>query len=159
MIAKAPVVKLEVPGTVKMPDCVIAPPALIVKFWPIVEAANSRAPLLVKDTLLAPLLLRLTAPPKEFAWVRVMGLAPAVKEAVPPTDKAPLCVRAPEIIVRFCPIVEAANCKAPLVVSEALLEPLLLRVTAPVKALLCVKVMALAPPVKLEVPPTVKAPA
>ena len=39
-----------------------------------------------------------------------------------------------------------------------MLAPLLLKVTAPVSALLCVKVMALPPAVKLEVPGTVKAP-
>ena len=32
VMANPPVVKLEVPGTVKTPDCVIAPPALIIKF-------------------------------------------------------------------------------------------------------------------------------
>jgi len=48
--------------------------------------------------------------------------------------------------------------KAEPLVRETLLIPLLERLTAPVKALLCVKVMALAPEVKLEVPGTVKAP-
>ena len=48
--------------------------------------------------------------------------------------------------------------KAELLVRETLLTPLLERATAPVKALLCVKVMALAPALKLEVPGTVKAP-
>src|SRR5579864_5482467 len=38
VMPKPPVVKLEVPGTVKIPDCVMAPPALIVRFWPIEEA-------------------------------------------------------------------------------------------------------------------------
>jgi len=48
--------------------------------------------------------------------------------------------------------------KAEPLVRETLLIPLLERVTAPVKALFCVKVMGLAPAVKLEVPGMVKAP-
>ena len=48
--------------------------------------------------------------------------------------------------------------KAEPLVRETLLLPLLERVTTPVKALFCVKVIPLAPAVKLEVPGTVKTP-
>jgi len=48
--------------------------------------------------------------------------------------------------------------KADPLVRETLLLPLLERLTAPVKALFCVKVMAFAPAVKLAVPGTVITP-
>ena len=76
------------------------------------------------------------------------------------------CVIAPTSVilplaVRFKPPVpteEVPMDKAPPLTSETLLLPELFRETAPVKALLCVKLMALAPALKLEVPPTVKTP-
>jgi len=43
VIAKAPVLKLEVPGTVNTPACVMAPLAIMVKLFPSVEAAKDKA--------------------------------------------------------------------------------------------------------------------
>ena len=56
------------------------------------------------------------------------------------------------------PTLEVPRFKALPFVKETALFPELLSETAPVKALACVNVMALAPVVKLEVPPTVKIP-
>ena len=103
---------------------------------PTEEVPRMRVPKSVKATLEPPLLLSETAPLKALFCVKVMALAPVVKEEVPPTVKMPFCVKAPELIVKFCPMVEAAKSSAPLLVSETLLVPLLERVTAPVKALL-----------------------
>ena len=126
---------------------------------PTEEVPMAKALPLIRETALAPLLLRETAPVKALLCVRVMEFAPAVKLEKPGTVKTPVCVMAPpEMTVKFCPIVEAANCSAPLVVKATALAPLLLKVTAPVSALLCVKVMALPPAVKLEAPGIVKAP-
>ena len=73
---------------------------------------------------------------------------------------APVCVILP-LAVRFkspVPTEELPRIKAPPFTSETSLLPELLRETAPVKLLpLCVKLMVLAPALKLEVPPTVKA--
>jgi len=148
------------PACVIPPVSEIAPLAVIPKVLePTEEVPMTKAPPLVSATALAPVLFKETAPVKLLLCVKVIALAPAVKLEVPGTVKMPDCVMAPpELIVKFCPTLEAANCKAPLVVSETGLEPLLLKVTAPVSALLCVKVMALPPAVKLEVPGTIKAP-
>lgn len=43
VIALAPALKLEVPGTVRIPFCVMAPTALTVKLLPTEEAANNKA--------------------------------------------------------------------------------------------------------------------
>ena len=58
------------------------------------------------------------------------------------------------------PTVEAANTvgNAASLVNATANAPLLLKVIAPVNAFNCVKVMACAPALKLEVPPTVKTP-
>ena len=91
VIALAPALKLEVPGTVKAPVCVIAPVVdVTVKFCPTVDAANEVAPVLVKLTAFAPLLLKVTAPVKALAWVKVMAKAPVLKLEVPGTVKAPV---------------------------------------------------------------------
>jgi hypothetical protein len=102
VIALAPAVKLDVPGTVRIPVWVIAPPEVINKFWPTVEAANTVAMLFVNDTALAPLLDNVTAPVTAFALFKVIALAPAVKLEVPGTVKIPVCVIAPlDITTRF----------------------------------------------------------
>ncbi len=43
VIALAPAVKLAVPGTVKTPDCVIAPPAVAIKLPPLVKVVAAKA--------------------------------------------------------------------------------------------------------------------
>ena len=77
------------------------------------------------------------------------------------------CVRAPvsetlPLAVRFklpVPTEEVPSTKARLLARETVELPELLRETAPVKALFSVREIALAPALKLEVPPTVKMPA
>lgn len=131
---KFPVVKLEVPGTLKMPDSVIAPPALIVKFCPRVDAANCNAPLVVRAASKAPLLFKVTAPLKLFACVKLMAFAPALKLEVPPTVKAPVWPMPAPVAVRFVPMLEAAKFKVLAFVIVA--EVPLVRATAPTKLLL-----------------------
>src|SRR5579864_6331754 len=72
---------------------------------------KTMAPAVVKETVLEPLLESETAPVSRLFWVKVMGLAPTVKEEVPPTLRTPFCVKAPEVRVRLPPMVEAPNNK------------------------------------------------
>ena len=94
--------------------------------------------------------------------VNVIGAAPALKLEVPVTLNAFVCVMAPlpaEVsTVKFPPIVELANCNAPLLVNETLFAPELLKVTAPINTFAEFKVIALAPALKLDVPGTVRMP-
>src|SRR5581483_11599180 len=79
--------------------------------------------------------------------------------APPVAVKAPVCViDPPEVIANVLPTVDAANAVAILLVKLTAFAPLLLKVTAPVNTLLCVKVIAFAPAVKLDVPGTVNTP-
>src|SRR5579871_1949200 len=147
------------PGTVNTPVSVIAPFDVTVKLLPTVEAANTVAILLVKETLLAPLFESVTAPVNALFCVKVIALAPALKLDVPGTVNIPVSVIAPfDVTVKLLPTVEAANTVAILLVKETLLAPLFESVTAPVNALFCVKVIALAPALKLDVPGTVNTP-
>src|SRR5207237_703278 len=91
-IAFAPALKLEVPGTVSVPVCEIAPFELTVKFCPTDEAANDVAILLAIDTLLLPLFDKVIVPEKLLLiLVKLIALLPAVKLDVPGTTIAPLC--------------------------------------------------------------------
>jgi hypothetical protein len=103
-----------------------------------------------------------TAPVKLLpVFVNVIAFAPAVKLDVPETINAPFCVMPPVVAVADkLPTLDAANNKAMLSVTAAvLLEPLLETDTAPVKLLpVVVNVIAFAPAVKLDVPETVNAP-
>lgn len=160
VIAFAPALKLEAPGTVNIPVCVIGPVAVAVKLLPTLDAANTKPMLFVTLTLLVtPELLKVTAPVNALACVKVIGFAPAVKFAVPATVAAPVCVIAPEAITtKFLPTVEVPKTNAlPLVIATSF-APLLLKLTAPVNAFACVNVIGLAPALKLEVPATVNAP-
>lgn len=147
------------PLAINAPVCVILPPAVTLKLPPTVEAPNTNAALLIMLTALLPVLFKLTAPVNTLLRVRVIGLAPALKLAVPGIVKIPVCVIAPLVVtVRFLPKVEAANINAlPLVILTSLL-PELLSVTAPTKLLFWVKVIGLAPALKLEVLCTDNAP-
>src|SRR5579871_4480373 len=159
VIALAPALKLDVPGTVNTPVSVIAPFDVTVKLLPTVEAANTVAILLVKETLLAPLFESVTAPVNALFCVKVIALAPALKLDVPGTVNTPVSVIAPfDVTVKLLPTVEVANTVAILLVKATLLLPLFESVTAPVNALFCVKVIALAPALKLDVPGTVNTP-
>jgi len=90
VIALAPALKLDVPGTVKTPVWVIAPLDEIVRLLPTEDAANTVAILLVKETLLAPLLESVIAPVNTLALFKVIALAPALKFEVPGTVKTPV---------------------------------------------------------------------
>lgn len=160
VIAFAPAVKLDVPGTVKIPVCVIAPVALAVKFCPTDEVPNTKARPLLMETLFAPELLRLTAPVNAFAWVNVIGLAPTLKLDVPDTVNAPVCVSAPvAVTVRLLPTDEVSSTRAAALLREILLTPVLFTLTAPVNTLFNVRVIGLPPALKFDVPGTVKIPA
>ena len=86
VIAFAPAAKLEIPGITNAPVCVIAPFEINVKLFPIVDAANIVARLLVKVIAFAPLLDKVIAPVKLFdapLVVKSIVAAPAVKLDVP----------------------------------------------------------------------------
>ena len=164
-MAFAPAEKLEVPGTVKAPVWLMAPLEMRVKLLPMLDAAKAVAMLLVKVTLFAPLLESVMAPVKLLLLpfvVKSMAFVPAVKLAVPGIVKAPVWLMAPlETRVKLLPMLDAAREVARLFVRVIAFAPLLESVMAPVKLLLLpfvVKLMALAPAVKLAVPGTVKAP-
>lgn len=159
MIGLAPATKLETPGTVKAPVCVIAPFAVTFKLLPIVEAANNNAVLLLISTLLLPLLLNVTAPVKTLPCVKVIGFAPAVKEDVPGTVIAPICVIGPEAVaVKLFPRVDVSKIIPTVLIILTSFAPLLFNEIAPVKWLFCVSVIGNAPALKLAVPGTVKIP-
>ena len=84
--------------------------------------------------------------------VKVPALAACVK--LPVCEMAPLAL----IFKAPLPTVDVPKTSALPLVSETALLPLLLKETAPAKALLCVRLMLFAPALKLEVPPAVKTP-
>ncbi len=83
VIALLPALKLDVPGTIKLPICVIAPVAVIVKFCPTVDVAKLVAVLFVSETAFEPLLLSVIVPVRLLALVNVNAPAPAVNETAP----------------------------------------------------------------------------
>jgi hypothetical protein len=112
LIPLAPALKLDMPGTTNAPVWLIAPLDTIVKFCPTVEAANEVAMLLVKVTLLDPLLDKVIAPVKLLLAplvVKSIVLAPALKLDVPVTDNVPVCEIAPPAIALKLPLIEAAG--------------------------------------------------
>lgn len=154
-----PAVKLDIPGTVNTPVCVIAPAAVADKLFPNVDAANIKPVVLVMLTLFAPLLFNETAPVNVLFCVSVIGNAPAVKLAAPGTVNAPVCVIAPLFVtIKSLPNVDAANIKGVVFVTLTSLAPLLLKVISPEKAFACVKVIGLLPALKFDVPGTTNAP-
>lgn len=155
----APALKLDAPGTVITPICVIGPVAVTVKLRPTVEVCSIKPMVLLILTSLAPVLLTFTSPVNTLFCVKVIGFAPALKSEFPSTVNAPVCVIAPTAVtVKLLPTLEVPNTKALLLVRLTSLAPLLLKVTAPVNKLFCVNVIALAPTLKLDVPPTVNIP-
>jgi len=86
--------------------------------------------------------------------VKVMAPAPA-------WVRLPVCVMSPLAVKPSVPepMALAPRTKAPLLTKVTLFAPELLSDTAPVKALLKPRLMALAPALKFAVPPTVKMPA
>lgn len=90
VIGLAPALKLDIPGTVKVPVCVIAPEAITVMLLPIDDAPRTKPMLFVMLTLLDPLLINDTAPVKAFnAWVKVIACPSALKLDVPGIINAP----------------------------------------------------------------------
>jgi len=151
---------LMLPVAVMAPVCVMLPPELNVKLRPMVEVPMLVAILFVNDTSFVLLFVKDTAPVKTLLLVKVIACAPALKLDAPGTVNTPVCVIAPlvDVIVRFCPTVEAANAVAKVLVSATSFAPLLERVIAPVNPFELFKVIALAPAVKLDVPGAIKAP-
>src|SRR5258707_1137616 len=142
-MALAPAVKVVAPapaGWVTAPGWVVAPPGGAARGpVPTVEGpSDSAGALLVSGTLLAPLLLRLTAPRNRLAWVSVMALAPALNVAVPAATawvNTPVWVIAPPVLTSHVPVPtgETATTSAPGVVSATALAPLFVSATAPAR--------------------------
>src|SRR5258706_347241 len=160
VIALAPAVKLAAPGTVSAPVCVIAPEAITVRSCPPDEAASGRPVLSVICTLLAPVLVSVTAAWKSLpALVSVIAFAPALKLATPVAVTAALCVIAPLEIAASCPTEEAPKLSGVLSVIEARFAPEFDSDTSPPnESAALVMVMALAPAVILAVVAVVIAP-
>ena len=192
VIALAPALKLDVPATVNTPDSEIAPPATATRLRPTVMAGkampalsncNVKSRRLLKEARLvginAPALVlrKLTSrmlpsvPLNVMAPLMLLALASntselaAVEERViTPAEAA--CVMVPVSVMlppetsvnEPLPTLALAMMNGLVLVTETLLLPLLLRVTAPVRLLALPRVMALAPAVKLDVPGTVNAP-
>ena len=156
------VVKLDVPVTAKAPLWPIVPVVSVtLKAPPMVEAPNTVPPLFNRLTSPpAPVVLNDTAPPKALVEVlRVIALAPAVKLEVPVTVKAPVSLITPLLVTpKVPPMVDAPSTVAWLFVRLTLPVPVV-KLTAPVNRLALPRVMPFAPAVvKLDVPPTVRAP-
>ena len=98
------------PVAVIAPVSVMAPPAVRFRLAPTPEVPRAREALLMTAALLAPVLLSETAPVKSLAWVSVIALAPAVKEAAPAPAAcvtAPVCVIAPVEVTARVPTADA----------------------------------------------------
>lgn len=70
---------------------------------PTLLVAKAKGPVVVRLTLLLPLLFKVTAPTKSLFCVKVMALAPALKVAVPGTVITPVCVIAPPAVAERLP--------------------------------------------------------
>lgn len=159
VIGLAPELKLDAPATVKTPDCVIGPFATTVKLLPAFKVVKAIPVAVVILMSLAPVLFKVTVPTKVLFWVSVIGFAPALNIELPWTVIAPVCVMAPlAVTVKSLPNVDAPKTKALLFVILTLFAPLLVKDTAPENKLFCVRVIALAPALKVEVPGTVSIP-
>lgn len=157
-LAAVPTKVVAPPVAVKGPVCVIFPAEVNVKFWPTLEVPSVNAVISVTLTSLAPLLLKLTAPTNVLFCVKVIGLAPALKLESPKIVNPPVCVIAPvTVAVKLLPIDDAASTKGMVLLTLILFVPVLVKLTAPVNALACVKVIGKLPVVKLEVPGIVSA--
>ncbi len=193
--AKPPVVKLEVPGTVKAPLWVITPPAVTDKLPPACSVAvgSATAALSYRSVRLRRLVSALSVgtvalalvlrsptsrmlagvPPNPTAPLRLlacvlskMSLLAAVTVSVTAPAAAwviaPVSVMLPPAVIPNVPVptLEAPNTMALVSVTATLLLPVLLSETASVKSLpASVRVMVLAPALKLEVPLTAMPPA
>jgi len=95
-------------------------------------------------------------------FVRLIVLAPAFRVTSPvpaACEIAPFCEMPAPVRVKVpLPTEEVPRLKAILLIRATLLLPVLVKETSPVKLLLCVKLIALDPALKLAVPGTVKAP-
>ena len=119
--------------------------------------------LLVSEAAFKPLLFKLMAPVKLLlAFVKVITPAPALIVTAPALAACvilPVCVMPTPVKPNVpVPTDDVPILNAPALVRATLFAPLLDKDTAPVKALLCVNVIALLPALKLEVPGTVNTP-
>lgn len=121
------------------------------------EAANCKAPLVVKAASKAPLLFKVTAPLRLLACVKLMAFEPALKLEVPPTVKAPDSERPAPTAVRFVPMFEAAKLRVFVSLMAAVVP--LVKLTAPTRLLLVPLVVKSieVPAFKVVVPGTVTA--
>src|SRR5262245_16395880 len=165
----AEVVNDDVPPTVSTSLCVRLPTrSVTVRFRPMLEAASVVATLFVRlaSPLVPPVVLSAIAPFSVLpvlVSVIVAFVAEVVNDEVPPTVRAPVCVRLPtvSVTVRLPPTFEAPSTVALALVSFALpLAPLVLSDAAPVNrlALVSVTVASAAEVVNDEVPATVSTP-
>src|SRR5215510_7056850 len=165
----AEVVNEDVPVTVSTPLCVRLPTrSVTVRFRPMLEAASVVATLFVRlaSPLVPPVVLSAIAPFSVLPLlvsVIVAFVAEVVNDEVPPTVRAPVCVRLPtvSVTVRLPPTFEAPSTVALALVRLALpLAPLVLSDAAPVSrlALASVMVASVAEVVNDEVPVTVSTP-
>jgi hypothetical protein len=91
--------------------------------------------------------------------VTVIFVLPELNVTAPATDIAPLWVRAPTELTLRLPTLMAPKTVAREFTTEAALEPVLVRLTAPVNAFPAfVSVMAFDPALKTAVPPTTNTP-
>ena len=157
MLPPSPTLKLAAPVTVCVPLSVMSVPALIIRISPTLTVPRSIALASVIDTALAPLLLRLTAPPKSLVTsVKVISPAPALKLALPVVVMVPDWVIPTPVTLRFATVTVPRSIA--LTSTTVTVPALLLRLTAPVKSLAALsRVIALAPALKLEAPAMVSA--
>src|SRR6266853_437349 len=159
VITPAPALMVAVPALaacVIAPVCVIPTPVRESVPVPIDEAPMLKATALLKLTLLAPELLRETAPVKLFEIPNVITPAPALIVAVPALAAcviAPVCVIPTPVRESVpVPIDEAPMLKATALFKLTLLAPELLRETAPVKLFELPNVITPAPPLMVVAP-------
>ena len=106
---------------IALPLAWLMPRPLIFKLpEPTVTLPRTKADPLVKSTSLAPLLVRETAPAMLLLRVKLMALFPALKLAVPGTVMTPVCVIAPPAVAdREPPFTKVKAVKAMPVLSKA----------------------------------------
>src|SRR5262245_32568957 len=165
----AEVVNDDVPPTVSAPLCVRLPTrSVITSFRPMLDAASVVATLFVRmaSPLVPPVVLSAIAPFSAlpvFVSVMVAFVAEVVNDEVPPTVRAPVCVRLPtvSVTVRLPPTFAGVMRAALALVGLALaLAALVLSDAAPVSRLALVSAMvaSVAEVVNEDVPVTVSTP-
>jgi hypothetical protein len=155
------VAKEELPATVSAPPrFVIAPTDDTIRLPPTFDDPRSVAVPLVRLASLAPVLASETLPVNRFpTLVSVIALAPALKLEAPPTVSVPISLTAPEITARLPPTTEVPKAVATVLIRLTSFAPEFVTVTVPAKSLpALVKVIGLAPVLRVVVPATSSAP-